>query len=174
MILQPPTGSRVRSATALPIAILILALHGCGTAPVRTLPAKYETVFIPMAKNSTFEYGAEERLTESMVREFERDGRLRQTDDWESADLVLELEIKEYTLDPVTLDDDNRAAGRNLRVEVAAKARSPKTGEWVMPEQTFSDQGTFFLSNTPGGRREDDVYRRVADSIVSRLLEDWG
>jgi hypothetical protein len=43
-----------------------------------------------------------------------------------------------------------------------------------MPEQTFSDQGTFFLSNVPGGRREDDVYRRIADSIVSRLIEEWG
>lgn len=174
MIPPSPTGSRIRPAIVLLIGILPLATLGCGTAPVRTLPPHYETVFIPMAKNSTFEYGAEERLTESMVREFERDGRLRQTDDWETADLVLELEIKEYSLDPVTLDDDNRAAGRNLRVAVSAKARSPKTGEWVMPEQTFSDQGTFFLSNVPGGRREDDVYRRIADSIVSRLIEEWG
>lgn len=156
------------------VATLSLTFLGCGTAPVRTLPEQYETVFIRMAKNSTFEYGAEERLTESMVREFERDGRLRQTANWETADLVLELDITQYDLDPVTLDDDNRAAGRNLRVTVKAGARSPQTGEWVMPEQSFSDQGTFFLSNVPGGRREDDVYRRVAESIVSRLIEGWG
>jgi hypothetical protein len=154
--------------------VLFSILMGCGTAPVRTLSKEYETVFIQMANNSTLEYGAEERLTESLVREFQRNGHLRQVSVGQDADLVLNVNIVGYDLDPVTLDNDNRAAGRNLEVVVTASARSPKTGVWVMPETEFSDQGVFFLSNTPSGRREDDVYRRVAEKIISRMVEDWG
>ncbi|MCG3196183.1 MAG: hypothetical protein GHCLOJNM_00655 [bacterium] len=151
-----------------------MILAGCGAAGVRSLPPQYETVFIRMAKNSSLEYGAEERLTESMVEEFQRDGRLRQVDDWRNADLILELDIAEYLLQPVALNNDNRTAGKSLSLSVRAGARDPNTGLWVMPEQTFSDRGVFFLSNVPSGRREDDVHRRIAEQIISRLIEGWG
>jgi hypothetical protein len=158
-----------------PLALLaILSLSGCGTVGVRTLPPAYQTVFIRVANNSTLEYGAEERLTESLVEEFQRDGRLQQVADWQDADLVLELNITRYNLRSVVLNNDNRTAGRNLEVTVNAGARDPRSGLWVMPEQAFSDTGVFFLSNVPSGRREDDVYRRVAESIISRLIEGWG
>jgi hypothetical protein len=32
----------------------------------------------------------------------------------------------------------------------------------------------FFLSNVPSGRREDDVYRRIAEQVIGQLLEGWG
>ena len=158
----------------LGLVALLSTLLGCGTVPVRTLSEEYETVFIQMANNSTLEYGAEERLTESLIREFQRNGRLRHVPVGQDADIVLNVNIIDYDLDPVTLDNDNRAAGRNLQVGVTASARSPKTGAWVMPETEFADQGVFFLSNTPSGRREDDVYRRIAERIISRMVEGWG
>ena len=149
-------------------------MGGCGSAPVRTLPEEYKTVYIDVANNKTLEYGAEERLTQALVREFQRDGHLRQVSEWRQADLSLEVAITQYDLDPVTLDNDNRAAGRNLVVTVEAEARSPQSGEWVMPKREFSASGTFFLSNVPGGRREDDVYRKLAESIIATLIEGWG
>jgi len=127
-----------------------------------------------VANNKTLEYGAEERLTQALVREFQRDGHLHQVSEWRTADLVLEVNITQYDLDPVTLDNDNRAAGRNLIVTVEAQARSPQTGEWLMEKKEFSSSGTFFLSNVPGGRREDDVYRRLAESVIATLIEGWG
>ncbi len=158
-----------------PLALcIVVALIGCGTVGVRTLPPSYQTVFIRVANNSTLEYGAEERLTESLVEEFQRDGRLSQVADWREADLVLELNITKYRLRSVVLNNDNRTAGRNLEMTVNAGARDPKSGLWVMPEQDFSDSGVFFLSNTPSGKREDDVYRRVAERIIERLIEGWG
>jgi len=156
------------------LASLLALVTGCGSLPVRTLSDEYETLFIRVANNSTLEYGAEERLTESLVQEFERDGRLRQIPNGQNADLVLEVNIVDYELAPVALDNDNRTAGRNLKVEVMAGARSPKTGAWAMPMQTFSNSGNFYLQNTPGPRREDDVYRRIAEGIISRLFEGWG
>jgi hypothetical protein len=120
------------------------------------------------------EYGAEERITEAFVREFERDGRLSQVNDWREADLVLELDIVRYNLRSVALNNDNRTVGRNLELTVNAGVRDPKSGLWVMPERAFSDSGVFFLSNTPNGRREDDVYRRVAERVISTLIEGWG
>lgn len=153
--------------------MLLLSL-GCGSAPVRTLPEQYQTVFIDVANNSTLEYGAEERLTQALVREFQRDGRLRQVSDWRLADLVLEVNITRYDLDTVTQDNDNRAAGRNLLLALEAEARSPQTGEWVMPKKEFTASGIFFLSNVPSGRREEDVYRRAAESVLSNLIEGWG
>jgi lipopolysaccharide assembly LptE-like protein len=166
--------SGVPSLRIFGLTVFVSILTGCGTVPVRTLSPDYQTVFIEMADNSTLEYGAEERLTESLVREFQRDGHLKQVSEGQDADVVLDVNITGYDLDPVTLDNDNRAAGRNLEVSVTAAARSPKTGAWVMPEREFSDFGTFFLSNTPSGRREDDVYRRIAEKIISRMFEGWG
>jgi hypothetical protein len=158
-----------------PLAFLLaVALSGCGTVGVRTLPPTYQTVFIRVANNSTLEYGAEERLTESLVEEFQRDGRLSQVADWRDADLILEMNITRYNLRSVVLNNDNRTAGRNLEVSVDAGAKDPKSGLWVMPEQSFGDTGVFFLSNVPSGRREDDVYRRIAERIISRLIEGWG
>ncbi|MBV6482976.1 MAG: hypothetical protein DIKNOCCD_02739 [bacterium] len=157
-----------------PFLVVLAVLLGCGTAGVRTLPPQYETVFIRMSNNSTLEYGAEERLTESLVEEFQRDGRLRQVNNWQDADLVLEVNIKKYNLRSVALNNDNRTAGRDLQLSVSAGARDPQSGLWVMPEQDFVDSGVFFLTNTPSGRREDDVYRRIGEQIISRLLEGWG
>jgi outer membrane lipopolysaccharide assembly protein LptE/RlpB len=159
----------------IPTLLLISAalLCGCGTASVRTLSPQYQTVFIEYANNSTLEYGVEERLTDSMVQEFQREGTLRQVPTPDAADLVLHLNVIEYDLDPVTYDNDDRAAGRNLTVAVQASARDRRTGVFVMPEQAFSSSGTFFLSNTPGVRKEDDVYRRIAEDIMSRLIEGW-
>ncbi|MCA9410851.1 MAG: LptE family protein [Candidatus Omnitrophica bacterium] len=161
---------------SLKFAFLLIAflLIGCGSAPVRTLPAEYKTVFIDVANNKTLEYGAEERLTEALVREFQRDGHLRQVSEWRQADLILEVSITQYDLDTVTLDNDNRAAGRNLVVTVEAQARSPQTGVTVMPKKEFTSSGTFFLSNVPGGRREEDVYRKIAESLIATLIEGWG
>jgi len=158
----------------IPFLFILALLVGCGATVQRTLPDSYETVFIKVADNSTLEYGAEERLTETLIQEFQRDGRLRQVSNWKTADLVLEVDIDEYDLAPVVLNNDNRAAGRDLRIEVSASAREPATGRYVMPEQKFRGSGNFFLANTPGPRREDDVNRRVAKQILARLLEGWG
>lgn len=156
------------------LLLTLVVLLGCGTVGVRTLPPQYQTVFIRMSNNSTLEYGAEERLTDSLVEEFQRDGRMRQVNDWQDADLVLEVNITKYNLRSIALNNDNRTAGRDLQLTVSAGARDPHSGLWVMPEQIFSDSGVFFLSNTPSGRREDDVYRRIGERIISRLLEGWG
>ena len=153
---------------------LLVLLVACGATVQRTLPESYETIFIKVADNSTLEYGAEERLTETLVKEFQRDGRLRQVPNWKTADLVLEVDIEVYDLDSVVLNNDNRTAGRDLQVEVSALAREPATGRFVMAEQKFRGSGNFFLSNVPGARREDDVNRRVAKQIIARLLEGWG
>jgi len=155
-------------------SLLCLSVIGCGTFSVRTLPPQYETVFIKFINNGTLEYGAEERLTESLVSEFQRDGRLTQVADWQSADLVLEVTIDKYTLVPVVLDNDNRTTGRTVDVAITAEARDVSNGLFVMQPQQFKESGTFFLTNTPNGRREDDVNRRLGQKVISRLLEGWG
>lgn len=158
-----------------PLAFMVvLVCTGCGTVGVRTLPSNYQSIFVRVANNSTLEYGAEERLTESLVEELQRDGRLQQVAEWQDADMVLEVNITKYNLRSVVLDNDNRTAGRNLEVTVEAEAKDPRSGLSVMPKQEFSSSGIFFLSNTPGGRREDDVYRRIGEEIISRLIEGWG
>lgn len=154
--------------------MLFLLLAGCGTTSVRTLPSRYKTVFIPVANNSTLEYGAEERVTDILVREFQRDGRLQQVSNWQDADIILESNITRYDLIPVTLDNDNRRAGSRLDLTIKVTARDRQTGVFVMSEQEFSESGVFFLAGVPGERREEDIVRRVAKLIIAALLEGWG
>ena len=147
-----------------PLFLLPVFLFGCGSAPVRTLPTEYQTVFIDFANNKTLEYGAEERLTEAFVREFQRDGNLRQVGEWRQADLALEVSITRYDLDPVTLDNDNRAAGRNLVVTVEAQARSPSNrGNGDAEEGVFLIGDLFPLEcpRRPSGGRRLSTNRRV-------------
>lgn len=161
-------------SAAMGFVLLVALWMGCGAVPVRTLPPAYQTIFIRVSNNSTLEYGAEERLTESLVQEFQRDGRLRQVSDWRDADLILETNITDYILRPITLDNDNRAAGYSLDLTVNAMARARETGVVVMPEQAIRDSGVFYLSNVPGSRREESVFSRIGERILSTLIEGWG
>ena len=152
--------------------MLLLGISGClRTAPI-VLPDDPQTIAIPIVDNRTLEYGAEERVTDVLVQEFIRDGRL-QVVPREEADMVLDATLEQYHLRPLTFDENEQAVSYNLSTRLTVTLRDQRPGAVFTQREIFEEQGVFFLSNQPGLRREEQVYRRIAEAVISRFLEGW-
>jgi len=125
-----------------------------------------------MFRNRTLEYGAEETVTQAVVHEFQRDGRLR-LESREQADAVLLGTIVEYQLIPSGYDKEERVAVSRVSATVEVSVIDQSTEEPILDGERFSATGSFFLTADPGERRERDVFIRLADDIISRLIEGW-
>lgn len=151
---------------------LLAWAFGCAhTGPVAGLDGA-RTIAVPIVENRTYEYGAEERITDVLVQEFLRDGRLRVVSS-EEADLRLQGTLVRYRLRPISFNADEQAIAFDLQTELKVKLIDQRSGKVLAEEQTFGDSGVFFLSNRPEARREEQIYRRLAEAVISRLLDDW-
>jgi hypothetical protein len=151
---------------------LVFFFAGClHTAPV-VLPDNPQSISIPIAVNRTFEYGVEERITDVFVQEFYRDGRL-DVFSQEKADLLLMLTVTRYDLHPLSYDSGEQAVSFNLRTDIEVSLKDLRTGKMLAEKVPFSENGVYFLANEPGARREEQVYTRLAEAVISRLLEGW-
>jgi len=136
------------------------------------LPDHPMSIAIPLAVNKTYEYGVEERVTDILVQEFIRDGRL-QVVPADKADLRLETVIDRYRLKTVSVNEQEQAVVFNLDTRLKVTLKDRRTGKVLFQDEPFEESGVFFLSNQPQSRREEQIYIRLAESIISQLLEGW-
>ncbi|HNT33813.1 MAG TPA: LptE family protein [bacterium] len=158
------------------IAVVMLlagVAGGCFTLGERVLPESIQTVYIPYIKNQTMEYGVEEQVTDTLIREFVKDGRLKVVSHPEDADSVLEGHISKYDISP----GERNAAGRTIShfvdVSVVLTMRDLRTGEVIMEPTTFSEGGVYFLSTLPGRDRQTLILARLCEDVISRVIEGW-
>jgi len=155
----------------LPVTAALLS--GCVTMGGRAgLPSHVRSIAIPTFVNRTLEYGAEEPVTAVFIHEFQQDGRLR-IEKRDRADALLLGTITKYDLHPVGFNQDDRVAVSRLDAEVKVTVIDRVTGEPLLEDERFSGSGSFFLSANPSERRERDVFIRMADDLISRLIEGW-
>jgi len=148
-------------------------LSGCVTFSGRAgLPEHVRSIAVPTFTNRTLEYGAEEPMTAVVIHEFQQDGRLRIVKRPE-ADAVLLGTIVKYELSPIGFDREDRLTVSRLDTAVEVTVTDELTGEPILDGVTFSSSGTFFLTADPSDRRERDIFIRLADDILSRLIEGW-
>lgn len=131
-----------------------------------------QSISVAIVENRTLEYGAEERVTEALVQEFIRDGRLQVTSR-RRADLLLDAKLIRYQMEPVGYNERGDAVVFNLETRLMVSLKDARSGEILFEEESFEDKGVFFLSNQPGERREERVFARLAESVISRLLDGW-
>jgi hypothetical protein len=136
------------------------------------LPDHVESIAIPTFVNRTLEYGAEEPLTAVFIHEFQQDGRLR-IEKRDRADALLLGTITRYDLDPVGFNRDDRVAVSRLDATIEVTVIDQVTGKALLEDEPFSGSGSFFLTSDPSERRERDVFIRMADELISRLIEGW-
>ncbi len=157
------------------LSILTIGLLG-GGCRVHTgeiiLPDRPRTIAVPIVRNKTFEYGAEERLTDILIQELMRDGRLRVVSEGR-ADLELQVVLTRYDLKKVSLDRDEQAVVFNLDTAVTATLKDLRSGKVFDQDRKFEESGVFFLSNQPQTRREEQIYVRLAEAMISQMLEGW-
>lgn len=158
------------------IAVMILlvgVVGGCVTLGERVLSEDIRTIYIPYVKNNTMEYGVEESVTDSLNKEFIKDGRLKVVSQPEDADAALEGYISTYDINP----GERNAAGRTIShfvdVRVVMTLRDLRTGEVLMEPTTFSEGGVYFLSTLPGRNREAVILSRLCEDVISRVIEGW-
>jgi hypothetical protein len=172
VVLDEKRGLRLKPAAAAMVLFSVLVV-GCATFGSRAgLPSHARSIAIPVFRNKTLEYGAEEDVTRAVRHEFLRDGRLQVTRR-DEADLVLEGTIVEYEIIPAGFERDERATSSNVRATVNVSLLDRVTGETLLTEVPFKTSGTFFETAEPTRRRKDDVFIRLADDIVSRVIEGW-
>jgi citrate lyase gamma subunit len=154
------------------VFLLLLTGSGCRRIQGTVLENEPRSVAIPIVVNKTYEYGVEERITDILVQEFIRDGRLRVTDR-SSADLVLSATVDEYKLRTVNVNERDQAVVFRLNTRIVASLYDSRAGKWIYQNERFDESGVFFLANQPQSRREEQVYVRLSEDIISRFLEGW-
>jgi Lipopolysaccharide-assembly len=157
----------------LSIALFIgLCCGGCLLPETHILPERVRTVGIPMFRNRTMEYGVKERITDRVVREFINDGRLKVVRPGK-ADAVLECEILKYEISGRQYDDEDHAIGFLVDVELEAAMIDGHSGELLAERRVFRQAGIFFDSPQPLQQRQDDVFIRLGEAMISYYLEGW-
>lgn len=158
------------SFTAAALAVAALSgLTAC--APARTLDPSIQQVHIPMFQNRTYEYGAEERVTDRIIQEFLLDGRL-EPKSLSAADAILDATIIQYDINTLVRDDRGETIGSNVTIELIV-AFTDRGGEPIVPTRSFQRSGTFFFETQPGLARESDVISALGEDILSYIIEDW-
>ncbi len=111
-----------------------------GTASL--IPPNVKTIAIPQFGNETSRPQLDQRVSEALVNEFVRRGRVQATADVRGADAVLEGTIETYRTAPVSF----LPSGRYDRVEVTVTARirlvqsSPEKILWAQNHFIFRSQ----------------------------------
>ncbi|MBE7559719.1 hypothetical protein HS125_12545 [bacterium] len=152
--------------------LLAALLSSCLTLEEQVLPEHVKTLGIPMWRNKTLEYGVEERLTDVVVQEFLRDGRLRVVRP-SDADALLLGEIIGYEIKGRQYDDEDHAIGFLVDVAVEVELLDARSGRPLVEKRRFNQAGIFFDSPQPRQTRQDDVFIRLCEEIKSTVLEGW-
>jgi len=145
---------------------------GCMTLGTNVLPDNVTSIYIPYVKNETMEYGVEEEVTDALIREFIKDGRLAVVPR-DEADVVLEGFIDEYDLSPVERNSAGRTIAYHVDVSVELTLRDLRSGDIYLEPTKFSQGGVFFLSNLPGKKRHSEILARLGEDVISRIIEGW-
>lgn len=160
-----------RAPGLLAVCGAVLLLGGCLSVAPSVLREHGDRLYIPMVANKTLEYGAEELITDVLTTQFARDGRLTVVET--APDLIFDATLVQYRLTGRDYDEDNRVIGKSLTVTVEAAVIDARNGEIVVPGRPYTASGTFYADAQPDLRREGDVFLRLSQSMISRIVEGW-
>jgi len=144
----------------------------CGAHSPRILDEKYRTIHISVLKNETFQFALEERLTNTMIEVFRRDGRLRVSPK-NRADVELTGTITVGEVFPLAYSDLDRAVGFNLVVTLNVDVMDTASGAKLVENKEFTTRGVYLLSTEPTQSQSNEVSLKLADAVMSYLLEGW-
>lgn len=167
----PSKAGSLSGFTTLSLFALIM-ISGCVSLGTRTLPENVNSIYIPYVKNETMEPGVEEEVTDALVREFIKDGRLKVLP-YEEAETVLEGYVSKYEISPQQQNAAGRTISYYVDIKVTLSVKDLRTAEIILPPTTFSEGGIYFLSNLPGKRRHSEILARLGEDVISRLIEGW-
>ena len=161
------------------LASLCLLLVGCaGSYQLgTTLSRSQRDVYVPAIVNESTEPTLHQEVTRRLLREIRRDGTLNFAGDETSATVTLEVVVKEFKMDIVTYQANDKHTGREYRATIRSHVvfRERATGK-VLYEGDVIGQEEFDASGdlTSAKRRMmPEACRDLAENIVDACTSLW-
>ncbi|MDI6736346.1 MAG: LptE family protein [bacterium] len=158
----------------------ILSLSSCVHTPIRTLPDHINSISIPIFTNQTFQYGLEGVLTNMVIEEFIKDGRLKVVDR-ESADAKLNGTIISYERVPFSYDNKGNVDKYRVSISVRLELTDVPNNKLLWQEQY--QEVVLYIPPTSSYQPKDfdltseqeaihKTLSKIAYYIVSRTIKD--
>lgn len=178
-----PVRGKSRTFVCVLGLLATVALGGCGyhiAGRPTGAPAEWRTIAVPVFKNDTTHDRIEQRLTESVVREFISRTKYRIVQDPASADAVLHGEVVAIEVTPVLFNANSGEVTTMLvtihtKVELddsVSQKATYKNADMVFRDeyQISSDPRSFFNEQDPAlGRMSRDFASHLVASILEGL-----
>lgn len=149
------------------LLITLSAILGCAhIQPSSNLPEHIKRISIPIFKNASTRYGLEKELTDKVIHEFIRDGRLKVTGK-DRAEAELEGEVISYLKDDLAYNEDRYVTEYHIRILINLKLHDLVGNNIVWEEHR--EKSTTYLPQVPG--EEENNYETEAEAL-DRLIED--
>jgi len=163
----------------LTIFLLSWVFWGCGyrlEGRETSLPPEIRTIAVPTMGNRTLEAGIENIFTTALVREFNRDRRLRLVRAKE-ADSILRGSIQDFSISSVTYDEAGLAIEYRVEVTVDVSLRRVDTDEVLWQTDPIRETQTYrvisdVLTNEARKREAvEEIARELAETVHDRIVD---
>ena len=130
----------MRASVVCLVVVLVVSAPGCGYHLVGTssfLPEELQLLHLANFQNQTTWSDVDQRLNESLAREWVRRGRFELVEERKKAQVVLEGIVRGISMVPVALDDRGRATEYQMTLTVSVQFLDVRGEE---PEVLWEDK----------------------------------
>jgi len=167
-----------RFVQALCSTLMLTALTGClGYNLGTTLPHDIQNLHVPTFKNETSEPLLEVDTTDAAIAQFQFDGSLRITEP-ALADAVLNVTLKNYTLEPISYDRDKTTKTQEYRARIYASVVLIRMAndEVILDNPSVEGEATFFVTGdmtSSKKRARPELAEDLAKNLVDAITQTW-
>ncbi len=171
------------------VAVLAIAVCGCGYTTKSLLPASYKTIHVGNFSNSIkitaeqsnermyrgYRPGMEIKITKAVIDKYLMDGNLRIASP-ENADLILSAELIDFNRGGILYDTNDNVQEYRILLVVSMELTEAKTGKIVWREPGFAGETTYRTSGSlemSENAAIDAAITDLAKRIVERTIEAW-
>lgn len=146
------------------LLLVLFLMAGCYGESI-TLPNYISTVYIPMFRSYVAQENLDADVSQAIIEEFLRDGRLRIIENEARADSVLRGTITGYQLIPISWDANQRIVQYHLKILCSITFRDQISGRDIIAEKVVDGETTFSVIASPP-ETESDAIQRAADELA--------
>ncbi len=169
---------KIRRIILLVALMIGIVAAGCAYKAEYRLPPHIKKIAIPIFGNDTYEYGAENSLTDAVIESFLTDGRLKIVS-LRDADAVLQGTISGYGKDILSYDDYDVAEEYRVYIEANIALKDLTTGEILWEEKEMRETSTYWDTDTALQPKETEAEGKaraidnLAKDIVNRVIRGF-
>ena len=176
-----PMDSKIKKNFLLFLLLLMaLSFLGCGYALVgraSNLPEDIRTLAMIPLVNSTDRSEVEQILSLAIIEELVTRKRFELVDTKAGADAVIEGEVSQFFVDPISFDDEGRATEYEVRIVTKIKFEDLIREEILWESDRYTFRETYPVEDAEADYFDqerdaiEEVAEKMARSLVSDLLE---